>query len=500
MPVACTYQYGRSLAATVETGSPAREAGQFSEYLSCAVRGGDLLQIPVGTMLTATRGALIVYFDPDLAYNDGSLGASGRVFQIGTGSDAVIGLYDKADARFEVTRGSGAAAVAASAFTAGQALAVLFAWDATLLHCAVNAGAIDTEANTNTGITLGSAVHLGTDDAAGNAFAIAAGAVAFLEGPPTAAQWEVLAGLRASRPPAYGEGGTGASMTGLWYGADTRVLRATDAIDLNDIRGDRVMLQALRGTGIAPVQHRTVATPLRDGSVYVDTKVVPRRLVAEMVVVSRTDFAAIWDLRRDLVRRLNPRRGQGILTYAPSARLYEVDAIVDQGGAAFDESLGPFAMTPRIPFVCDDPAWRDVVVAATLEETSGEGAVVPFDFPLDFFPGERFTVENEGDLPVWPVVTIEGPVVGPFITNVTSGQTFRLRDSVSLVVGQSVVIDMDARTVLRDDGENLMPGRAADAEMWALEPGDNVLEAGFASAASVPVSFTVEHAPRFVGM
>ena len=46
--------------------------------------------------------------------------------------------------------------------------------------------------------------------------------------------------------------------------------------------------------------------------------------------------------------------------------------------------------------------------------------------------------------------------------------------NLTLIAGQELVIDMDARTaVINPGGNNAMPDRSPDSESWPLIPGDN---------------------------
>lgn len=507
--VALTYVYGRTKAATVEMNDPPREAGQFSEYPACWVRSANTHRVRIpASLLDETSGAVAIY-----CTTTGDEGDSARC-AIDWRDDAdnrITGHLDNGSSQVTLERkaaGSGATLTVSTgvAWAAGDALLLVLGWSATTLYAYlfVNGALAASGSAGNTDIPALSATTADVGSIAGSSAHLNGGidALAAYSTLPDEGARTVLAALSGARPPAFGEAGLGTTQVLLWYGADVEVISLASSgtcIDLNDAAGGQVMAQRVRGTGISQMNHRVSDTPLADGQVLLSSKTQPRTVVAELLIKGVSTIAEVTTLRRTVQRALNPRRGEGVLTYAPvGERLYEIDAIVGQSGAPFDEEIGRVAVQPRIPFLCNDPAWRDIVEQLDTEDSAGDGSAFPSDFPTDFLAGEWFTVENEGDLDVWPVVTIDGPVTDPFIKNVTTGRTFAL--SVSIAAGYSVVVDMDARTVLRSDGENLMPYRTAESQMWALQPGDNTIEAGFGSASSLPVHFEVAHAPQFVGV
>jgi hypothetical protein len=78
------------------------------------------------------------------------------------------------------------------------------------------------------------------------------------------------------------------------------------------------------------------------------------------------------------------------------------------------------------------------------------GLVFPLVFPLTFGSGAAIpdmVATNTGTVTTWPTFTIAGPVTGPVITNVTTGQILAFDPTFVVAAGQTLVVDTDARTV-----------------------------------------------------
>ncbi|MFE9404810.1 hypothetical protein ACFYNY_24115 [Streptomyces sp. NPDC006530] len=67
--------------------------------------------------------------------------------------------------------------------------------------------------------------------------------------------------------------------------------------------------------------------------------------------------------------------------------------------------------------------------------------------------------------------TVYGPLTGLTLENVTTNQSFRLRDSVTVPAGKALVIDTrpGIKTV-QLDGMNAWPQMTSDSALWPLRP------------------------------
>jgi phage-related protein len=108
------------------------------------------------------------------------------------------------------------------------------------------------------------------------------------------------------------------------------------------------------------------------------------------------------------------------------------------------------------------------VDGTSFEVVEGESPEVPFELYQVATPSVM--CDNEGTIGAPPVITVTGPTDGPIIRNQTTGLTIDL-DGLELLAGESVTIDVAAKTVEKNDGTDLSPYFTGD--WWVLAPGEN---------------------------
>lgn len=131
-------------------------------------------------------------------------------------------------------------------------------------------------------------------------------------------------------------------------------------------------------------------------------------------------------------------------------------------------------------------------VPLSLPASSGVGitlpVTLPFPIPTSGSSTGTATVVNAGTLATPPVVTFVGPLIDPRVANITTGRTLGL--TITLDAGQTLIVDMAARTVLLGGtvsrAYTITPGSA----WWDLPPGssDLVLTGG-GGAGTATVTF-----------
>lgn len=505
MTLGLTYVRGLSEGSTTEGNSPTREAGCFnSPFLAAPVRssGPHRVQIPVGSMFTAQAGAVILMFDPDNANGGAGQQSNGLVFDCRTDANNRITLqYDKSNTRWQLDRIQSGTATnpvqLTDTFSAADKIALYIGWDSGNLYIAVDGGSFTSAVNARNP-ALPITLDIGSQDGAtaSTYFNAAYAAVAFFSSHLALADWQALAALRALRPPLFGER-VGSTMTGLWYGADSRVLTLPStgtAIDLKNLAG--VNLEGLMGAGVAPVQHRMVETPLGDGAVYVDSRLTARRLVTQFAVHA-SSIDSMFDLRRVVAQASNPRRGMGRLYFTPYDQVYQINALLNSG-IGYDGHWAQYQLA-RAEWMCPDPAW---LVAARNEAAlavPAGGWSITWSIPWSITPSSvTQAVTNSGDLDSYPYIEYtagSGGCIGPYLVNGTTGEAFSL-PNLEMSAGQVLIVDMDARTVTIS-GSSVMGYRSSDSRMWALQPGSNSVTAG-AQSGSATVRFA--HYTRLVGV
>lgn len=141
------------------------------------------------------------------------------------------------------------------------------------------------------------------------------------------------------------------------------------------------------------------------------------------------------------------------LTIRLSGQKFMVNARVERRSLPADDRYNAQASLVSIQWTAPDPrlysAGNSLSLTCGLPNSSG-GLIFPLVFPLVFgtgSTGNSMTVTNSGTITTWPTFTIAGPVTGPIITNLTTGQILAFDPTFVVGAGQTLVIDPDARTV-----------------------------------------------------
>ena len=143
-----------------------------------------------------------------------------------------------------------------------------------------------------------------------------------------------------------------------------------------------------------------------------------------------------------------------------------------------------------IELLASDPRIYDANVAnlSTGMAQSGGGMTFNATFNLAFGTsgsGGLIQVTNAGTFAVRPILTVTGPVDTPILQNVTAGK--KLRFNLSLASTDTLIVDLDARTVLLNGTASRRSSLSADSQWWEIAPGTSTLSytnAGAFQAAS----------------
>lgn len=147
---------------------------------------------------------------------------------------------------------------------------------------------------------------------------------------------------------------------------------------------------------------------------------------------------------------------------------------------AYDTStLKSGAVKAALQYDAADPriySATGTITPISLPAASG-GLVWPLTWPLSWGTGSAggSTLTNDGNFGSRPIVTFHGDLVGPALENITTGRTFRMQDSYNLPVGETLVVDFDARTVLLDGTASRYGDVDSSSQWWELAPGANEL-------------------------
>jgi Siphovirus-type tail component, C-terminal domain len=185
-----------------------------------------------------------------------------------------------------------------------------------------------------------------------------------------------------------------------------------------------------------------------DGPAYLDTRAV----TIEGVAVC-TDRISTWRAR-DILASVCGDPSLGLSTLVVTQAGYTaLQAAVRRTNDVKTEPMAPGAFRWSIILVAPDPRRYAAVlssVAVGLPQVGAGGLVFPLVFPLTFGSGTsggQMLLTNTGTMATWPRWDILGPVTGPVITNLDTGQRLAFDPTFDVPAGQHLLIDADAKTV-----------------------------------------------------
>lgn len=277
--------------------------------------------------------------------------------------------------------------------------------------------------------------------------------------------------------------------TATYFGPDGTVWPLTDPP-----RGWFTLADGVSGLGAASYELTSDPHP-RGGARLRHSQPQPRAIVWPLHVWGDThnEFVGRW---RQMARAFTStlRDGPGILEIArPDGGRRQTRVYYQEGFDGLGQrGTGIVSDTAILTLWAEDPYWTDPVPRVVhREHGTGEDFLVPFPSVSSGQVLGATTVENPGDVVVWPEWTITGPASLVTFTHTGTGEEFVLNPSSvghgALLAGEQVTVSTDPVKVRYEDGSNWIgalnwPG----AQLWGLRPGDN--EVTFALSGSGPGS------------
>lgn len=198
-----------------------------------------------------------------------------------------------------------------------------------------------------------------------------------------------------------------------------------------------------------------------------------------------------------------------LLYYLGNGQRRQLDVWLESGPGFQPPQQGwrAFSFTEVLRWQAHDPAWYDPTQQSQVF-ASGTLATFPMTFPVVFSGsfGGSVAVAYAGTWLEYPSFVLVGPIVGPRIENVTTGDVLAL--DYTLPAGYSATIVLrNQKTVTRSDGLNLLPYVSADSDLttWSLVPdpqapnGINTLSVT-GSGTDVNTSVTMNWYRRYFGV
>lgn len=149
------------------------------------------------------------------------------------------------------------------------------------------------------------------------------------------------------------------------------------------------------------VQSQTV--PFMDGSVFIDTLLENRELAVTLAMQDNQNLRKRYELRRQLVAVLNPKLGEGVLTYENNFIKKHIRCVPNVPVFQNRNSNDAGAPKASLTFIACDPYWEDI--SPTI---------------VNFSLTEQPTITNSGDIPVQVKLNISGQCTNVRVSNITN--------------------------------------------------------------------------------
>jgi phage-related protein len=270
-------------------------------------------------------------------------------------------------------------------------------------------------------------------------------------------------------------------------------INLTDNVNLYTLVG-------MDGELMPPFGFQEKTSPLISGSVVTAIYVTPRTL-AWPVIIRDVDREALVERIRGILSILNPQLGDGQLLVTHGSKTGRLlNCRYRSGLPALNESQGVTTVRAVLNFYATDPfGYAPSSSQLTAQQNFAPPSFFPV-LPITLATSAMETtaaLENNGDVPAYPVITILGPSTSVIITNTTTGKKVEIATSIQ--AAETITIDTRPRTrsVRDQNGVNRFSLLTADSSMWALEIGTNNVEIEI-SGGDANTRVTVAYTPAYL--
>lgn len=240
------------------------------------------------------------------------------------------------------------------------------------------------------------------------------------------------------------------------------------------------VLKKIEGTGAPPLDIKSTKSPYQDGSSFVSAQFTDRDISIVGFIKSKRQ-QEMYELRRELVRILNPKLGPGKLVYSNDARSYAITAIAEES-PVFNERHVANQMF-SVNFVANDPYWRDENQTVKGLRYESGGMTFPLRLPTQFaFAAYRGIFTNTGDEATPVEIRYQGPATNPIVESETTGEYIKV--NYELTEQDTLIINTASGNkrveVLNEDGSrtNVFHWIDLGSTFFQLQPGQNILKYG----------------------
>ena len=283
--------------------------------------------------------------------------------------------------------------------------------------------------------------------------------------------------------------------TGYWTGGLTGpVTGAGIEFGQVDSTGTAWLWQSISGWDSPPVQGAGVIPRAGDHGAWAS----PQWFAARTLTLNCTASAqsqALRDVARATLQAAVPVGDAGQLTVLRYDEPVPKQALVRRSGSVTEKYPTLADVTFQVGLVAPDPrkygTTRKTLVINPVPSGGGGSFTVPFTVPFSLAaspPPASAAAVNAGNFGSPPLAVITGPVTGPTLANLTTGQTVSW-SQISLAAGQAMTVDfldrqawISAPNTPGLPGQSLGGGSYAPADIssawWVLQPGSNAVQVG----------------------
>lgn len=183
-------------------------------------------------------------------------------------------------------------------------------------------------------------------------------------------------------------------------------------------------------------------------------------------------------------------KGLETVTFTSKAgSVYTSDVYISGEVESAYEAGSAIISSYRIELYSSFPFIKGALHETVIGVYTGGGMAIPTAIPMSIAEGGQGAtiISNTGNYTAYPVITMNGALINPVITNITNGQSVSY--SGTIASGSSVIIDTYNKTAVTNNGTNI---RANISGFPTIEKGDNIFtltDQGNSSVASAIIAY-----------
>ena len=250
------------------------------------------------------------------------------------------------------------------------------------------------------------------------------------------------------------------------------------------------------GFGIPPAQVR-IDSSAGDGGVFRHSKKSVRDVDLAVTVLG-TDRADVQTKLRRLSRLIQDTSGPTKINanYDGGETLFLQGHYVGGAESQWGQSAGLIWNRWVLSFQCPKPFWQSDTEDSFVIDTTATGrGLLPQLTKLKLRSASTFgviNVDNQGDVPAFPIWEITGPLNNIVISDGTNSFSF----DTDVIAGEVITINTEVGSVIDATGANRYSMLAAAPKLFRVPPGQTTITV-LAVAGSLDASVTFTYSPRF---